>query len=173
MRRSKYIAIASMAGVSLVAAVGTAFASHGKIGLWSVTVTMGGEMPKMPDMSKLPPDVQAKMKAMGVTMSGNTISAQHCMTAAEVATDFPKLTGRSAQGCTISNIQHDGHEMSADLTCAAQQFKGMGHAQFTFDSDTHYSGEVTMQGEANGHVVKQDEKLEGRWLSASCGNISN
>lgn len=173
MRRAKYIAIAGVACVSFVAAVGTAFASHGKIGLWNVTVTMGGQMPRMPDMSKLPPDVQARMKAMGVTMNGNTISAQHCMTAAEVATDFPKLTGRSAQGCTIANIQNDGHAMSADLTCTASEFKGTGRAQFTFDSDTHYSGEVTMQGEANGHPVRQDEKLEGRWLSANCGNISN
>jgi hypothetical protein len=170
MRHSTKITIALITGTSILAA-GSALASHGKVGLWSVTVTMGGNV--MPDMSKLPPEVQAKMKAAGVSMNGNSISVQHCMTAAEVAMDFPKLTGRSVSSCTISNVEHSGQAMSADLTCTATAFKGTGHAQFTFDSDTHYSGEVTMQGEANGHPLREDEKMEGHWLQESCGNVAH
>ena len=170
MRRSKRIAIACIVAGSVLAA-GGALASHGKVGLWNVTVTMEGTA--MPDLSKLPSDIQAKMKAAGVTVNGHSISVPHCMTAAEVAMDFPKLTGRSAQSCAVTNVQHSGQAMSADLSCATTGFKGTGHAAFTFDSDTHYLGEVTMQGEANGHPVHEDEKLEGHWLQPDCGDVAH
>jgi len=39
---SKKIVIAMMAGAALLGATSVALASHGKVGQWSVTVTMGG-----------------------------------------------------------------------------------------------------------------------------------
>ena len=74
------IAGAGLAALGLVAV--PAIASHGKVGLWDVTVTvrMAG-MPAMPDMSKLPPEAQAAMRAHGISMNGHTMSATHCMTA--------------------------------------------------------------------------------------------
>lgn len=171
MRYSKTLAIAGLAGLSAIIIAGRALADHGKVGLWSVTVTMNGDLMKMPDLSKLPPDAQARMKAMGMSASGNTVTAQHCMSAEEVAADFPSIHNAGAGGCTATNVHHDGHSMSADLMCNTDTLKGSGHAQFVFDSDTHYSGEISVAGMANGHPVKQDEKIEGRYLTADCGKM--
>ncbi len=71
---------AGVATLALVAAGGAALASHGKVGLWDITVTMSGAM-HLPDMSKMPPEVLARMKAMGVSSNGNSMHVQHCMTA--------------------------------------------------------------------------------------------
>ena len=149
---------------------GTAFASHGKIGLWSVSMTMSGMGANMPDMSGMPPEAAGRMKAMGMSMSGNTMTTQHCMTAEEVANDVP--TFRGDQSCKMSNIAHHGAAMSADVTCSGE-FKGTGHVQFNYDSDTHYTGQTQMRGTMNGRPFSQDQNFEGRWLSASCGAVKN
>jgi hypothetical protein len=161
-----------LAGVILMAGTGIAFADHGKAGLWSITISMGGSMPNMPDMSKLPPEVVARMKTMGMSMNGNSIITQHCMTAKEVADDMPRLDTRQAQSCKISNVVHSGGSMSADMSCSGA-FDGTGHVAFTYDSDTHYSGNVKIDGVSNGHPMTQNEKMEGHWVSASCGNVRN
>ena len=172
MRIRKSVFVAGVAGVALIASAAGALASHGKAGLWSVTVTMGG-MSQMPDMSKMPPDVQARMKAMGMNMNGNSMTMQHCMTAQEVALDQPRMDAQSQKYCKMSNVSMMGHTMSADMTCNGE-FNGSGHMQVTYDSDTHYMGEMTMNGMSrDGQPVHHDQKFEGRWLSADCGAINH
>jgi hypothetical protein len=171
MRISKTLTIAGLAGLVAAIAAGRALADHGKVGLWSITVTMDGNMMTMPDLSKLPPDALARMKAMGMSASGNTVTVQHCMSAEDVAANFPDIHNGASAGCAVTNVRHDAQAMSADLMCNTDTLKGSGHAQFVFDSDTHYSGEITVAGVANGHPVKQDEKIEGRYLTADCGKM--
>lgn len=172
MRISVRRVLAGAAGLAVLAAGGVAYADHGKVGLWSVTVTMGGAAPAMPDMSRMPPEVVARMRAMGMSMGGNSITVRHCMTAQEVTADIPHLDNHSTHGCTMTNLQRSGHSMTADLVCD-RDFKGTGHVEFTYDSDTHYFGHVTMTGEADGHPVNSDEKLEGHWLSPNCEAAAN
>jgi hypothetical protein len=160
-----------MAGLAAAIVAGAALADHGKVGLWSITVAMDGNMVTMPDLSKLPPDALARMKAMGMSASGNTVTVQHCMSAADVVANFPDIHSGAGAGCAATNVRHDGHSMSADLMCDTAMLKGSGHAQFVFDSDTHYSGEIAVAGVANGHPVKQDEKIEGRYLTSDCGKM--
>jgi hypothetical protein len=171
MRYSRKLAIAGVAGLVAAFIAGGALADHGKVGLWSIAVEMNGDLVKIPDLSKLPPDALARLKAMGMSASGNTVTVQHCMSAADVAADFPDIHNGAGAGCAATNVHHDGHSMSADLMCNTGTLKGSGHAQFIFDSDTHYSGEISVAGVANGHPVKQDEKIEGRYLSADCGKM--
>jgi hypothetical protein len=120
---------ALIAGFVMVGVSTAALANHGKPGLWSVTNTVGGAAPAMPDMSKLPPEALARMKAMGVSMNGNTITTQHCMTAQEVATDVPHLDTNNARNCTMANVKHSGQSISADMSCTGT-FKGAGHMDF-------------------------------------------
>ncbi|HEY5337673.1 MAG TPA: DUF3617 domain-containing protein [Rhizomicrobium sp.] len=170
LRSSKFL-IFGVAAAALVAVSGAAFASHGKVGLWSVTVTMGGGNP-MPDMSKLPPEVQARMKAAGVSASGNSITAQHCMSAQEVATDNLSAAAQN-KDCTYSNMQTAGKTMSADLVCKGQ-FNGTGHMQTKYSGDgSSFSGDLTMSGAVNGHQMNQSQHFEGHWVSADCGGITH
>lgn len=163
---------AAIIGLAAVMVTGTAFASHGRAGLWSVTVIMGGAAPAMPDLSKLPPEAAARMKAMGMSMNGNSITTQHCMTAEEVATDTPHLDATANEGCTMSNVVHQGNSMTADMSCHGN-FKGSGHMQFNYDSDTHYSGELIMTGSVNGQPMNRDQKFDGNWVSRDCKGIAH
>ena len=157
---------------AVVAIPVAALAAHGKAGLWSITVSMSG-MSNMPDMSKLPPEAQAQMKRMGMSMngSGGSITTQHCMTQQEVTMDTPPPTTHD-KNCTISNLKVAGHAMSGDMTCHGE-FNGTGHMQFTYDSDTHYTGDVSITGMANGRSVTRDTKFEGNWVSADCGGVTH
>ncbi|MEI9988609.1 MAG: DUF3617 domain-containing protein [Rhizomicrobium sp.] len=157
----------AVAGVALLASAGAACASHGKAGLWNVTVTLGGASV---DMSKIRPDLAAKMRAAGI--GANAITVPHCMTAAEVATDMPHLDPRNMRGCTIAGTDHSGHTLRADLICNAD-FKGTEHVQITYDSDTHYSGIMKMSGTVNGRPMDREQTVEGRWVSASCGGVDH
>ena len=126
----------------------------------------------MPDMSKLPPEALARMRAMGMSMTGNSITSQHCMTAEEVASDTPHLDSRQSDNCAMSNVVHQGNSMSADMSCHGN-FSGSGHVRITYDSDSHYAGEMTMTGTVNGQLMNREQKFDGQWISADCNGITH
>ncbi len=165
---SNKMIVAMVVGIALVGATGVAMASHGKVGEWSVTVTMGGGE-KFPDMTKMPADVQARMKAMGMTSNGDSMNIDHCMTPEEVANDTLMTQDKT---CKLSNQKVTGHTMSADMTCSGQ-INGSGHFSVTYDSDTHYTGEMIVDGTSNGQAVHHDQKFDGRWISAVCKTASH
>jgi hypothetical protein len=145
----------------------TALAAHGKVGLWEITTHMS-----MPGMSaQIPPEAMARMKAMGIQMPGNqTFTAQHCMTADEVAQDKPPPM-RNAQDCVMSNYSHDAHNVSVDMVCKGANMDGQGHVNVSYDSDEHYSGSFSFTGTAHGHPANMTNSFDGKWISADCGSV--
>ncbi|HSZ74785.1 MAG TPA: DUF3617 domain-containing protein [Rhizomicrobium sp.] len=168
-----YFGAAALAAVVLVP--GLALAGHGKAGLWQVTVTMGGmTMPQMPDMSQLPPEAQARMKAMQMQMSGHSMSVQHCMTPQEVSMDKPDMSHMMHnKDCSMANVVTSGHTFNADMVCTSGDFQGKGHVQMTFDSDEHYSGSSSMTGTAHGQPIDMKESFDGKWIAADCGSVTH
>lgn len=160
------VGVLGMAAVAIVAA--PALASHGKAGLWDITVKMS-----MPNMPQIPPDQLAKMKAMGVTVpNGNTMTVSHCMTPAEVAADTPPQMNQN-QDCSMKNIKTSGGQFSADMVCNGADMKGNGHLSVNYDSDSHYAGQMTFAGMSHGHQAVMTNNFEGRWVSASCGTVGH
>jgi hypothetical protein len=161
---------AALASAGLIVAVAvplTALASHGKVGLWEVTSHMN--MPNM--MANIPPEALARMKAAGVNMPNNqTYTSQHCMTAEEVAEDKPP-TPRNSQDCAMSNMTHDTHNFTADMTCSTERMQGHGHLAVNFDSNEHYIGTYTFNGSMEGHPQNMTYNFEARWISADCGGV--
>ena len=156
-------------GAALTLAVcPAAMAGHGKVGTWEVTMKMGGDgMPAMPDMSKMPPEAQARMKAHGVTMNGGGgMTSRFCMTQEQVNGDKPPMTHRD--NCKTENVKTSGNTFSADVICTGQM-KSKGHMEFTFSSPEHYSGHmtntVTMEG---GQQMNHDMTMDAHWVSATC-----
>lgn len=156
-----------LAGLGLVAlAPLAAVASHGKAGLWEVTTHM--DMPGM--NAQIPPEALARMQAMGVHMpNAQTFTTQHCMTAAEVATDRPPPM-RNAKDCSMANMTHDAHTFAADMVCTGEM-EGQGHVSVTYDSDEHYSGTYEFKGTTHGHAANVTNSFEGKWISADCGSV--
>jgi len=143
-----------------------AWAGHGKAGLWEIKIQTGmGQMQGMPDMSKMPPEVQARMNAM---MSGNGMTVRHCMTAAEVNADKPNMSHNAE--CKAINVRMSGQAYSADLVCQGK-LNATGHVQFTFASPEHYFGSESMNGTADGHPVNNSTKIDARWVSVDRGKV--
>ncbi|HUJ47721.1 MAG TPA: DUF3617 domain-containing protein [Rhizomicrobium sp.] len=174
MRVSKRILIAGCGIAALAVAAVPAIAGHGKAGLWDVTVTLDmAGMPNMPDMSKLPPQAQAAMRARGVTMGGHTVTAQHCMTQAQVDANGPPPMRQQRKECTVSNMKTGPGTYSADMTCAGN-VTGTGHIQVSWDSPEHYAGKTTISGTtSNGHPFSSTTSFEGHWVGADCKGITN
>lgn len=174
MRSLAQILAVGAGGIAAAALLvpGAALAAHGKVGLWEFTTKMDMPgMPQMPDISTMPPAVQARMKAMHMgTAAGGGMKVQHCMTAAEVNQDKPYMGHKE---CTMTNTKTSAHSFSADMTCSGH-FKGTGHMQVTYNSDEHYKGEMTMAGTTQeGQPMNMHSVFEGKWVSASCGSVTN
>jgi hypothetical protein len=158
--------VVGVAAAALLTAPIAALAAHGKAGLWQITVTIAG-MPT-PDLSKVPPEMLARMKAAGVGMGGNTITAQRCMTAQDFATGKVPTSASHSGSCATSNVSFTGSHVSVDMTCSGNT-TATGHVESDWDSDEHFTSEVSMTGTHDGRTVTSHEKVEGRFLSAQCG----
>jgi hypothetical protein len=167
MKVSRLMGFAALAaGVVLVPLA--ALADHGKAGLWSVTVRMS-----MPDMPQIPPEQLAKMQAMGIHMpTGNGMTTQHCMTAEEVKADRPPPMAHT-KDCTMQNISITGGSFKGDMVCSGEEMQGNGHISVSYDSNTHYAGQMTFTGTAHGHPANMTNNFEGTWLSADCGGVAH
>jgi len=168
MRSVTQIAVVCAAGIAAVGLfVSGALASHGKAGLWSITtkMDMGAAMAQMPDMSQLPPEVRARMQAM--PNHGTTI--QHCMTQDEVDQDKPPMTRKE---CKLVKSSVVGHTFTGDVACSGE-FTATGHVQVTYDSNEHYAGSMDMRAIHDGQPMNMHSSFEGKWISASCGNVTH
>ena len=166
MRVSTKIACTGLVLIAVAVPL-TALGSHGKAGLWEITTHMNmGNM-----MANIPPEALARMREHGVAMPNDrTFTSQHCMTAEEVASEKPP-TPRNNSDCTMTNMSHDAHNFTADMTCSTQQMQGHGHVAVNFDSNEHYAGSYTFNGTAEGRPQNMTYNFEGRWISADCGTV--
>lgn len=158
--------ISGIGVIALLAFPPAAFAAHGKAGLWNVTVSIEGA--GMPQVS--PEDI-ARMQAMGIQMPDrNTISTQHCMTAAEVNSDRLSSGSAAQQGCTMTGTKTSGHTLSGDMVCNGN-LKGEGHMTLDYDKPEHYTGKMTFSGTAGGQPADITYIYDGKWTSPDCGRI--
>jgi len=156
------------AGAVVLLAATTAWAGHGKVGLWNVSVTV--KMSQF-DTSKMNPRAVAQLKAMGMLGGkGMVVNDQRCMTAAEVASSTFNPRASHDNECKPVNVKSDGGHMSGDVVCTGKM-NATGHMAFNFDRDTHYSGHMTMKGTREGHPVDEDITFEGNWVKADCGGV--
>ncbi|MDE2182079.1 MAG: DUF3617 domain-containing protein [Alphaproteobacteria bacterium] len=164
MKSTRFLAL----GAALLAVAPLAWAGHGKVGLWEITIhNNSGHMSGMPDMSKLPPEARAQMQSHHAGMMGpNGMTVRHCMTAAEVNNDKPDLAHNSQ--CKASNIKMSGQTFSADIVCSGKTMNGKGHVQIAYTSPEHYTGSETMSLIVDGQPMQHDMTMEGKWVSAVC-----
>ena len=114
---------------------------------------------------------QAQLRGMGLfNGKGMQITGQHCMTAAEVAVNDFSAAQLKDKTCKIVSQKVSGGSMEADLVCSGN-LDGKGHMKFVFDSDTHYTGQMTMSGIHEGKPLTSEESFEGHWVKADCGGI--
>jgi hypothetical protein len=147
MRISKGL-LGGIATAALIATTGSAFADHGKAGLWKITTNTQMSGPKS---------------------AQQTLSSEHCMTVAEVKND--RIASQNS-ACKMTNEKSGGGAFSADMICSGQVI-GKGSLTVTYDRPTHYTGQLTMVSNAAGATTHVTNTFEGKWVSADCGKVTH
>ncbi len=152
--------VLAVAGLAAAATV-PALADQGRVGLWTVIVSVDA-----PGMGQVSAEDRARLAKMGVKMSGNSVTTQHCMTAEEVAANHPpQLQGQ--KDCKMINAKVSGQTYAADMVCSGQM-QGRGHMEVTYDSIVHYSGKMSFNGTMAGQPASMKQTFEGKWVGATC-----
>lgn len=142
-----------------------------KMGLWEnkTTSQIGG--------FQLPPDVVAKLQAMGRPVPGaspRTMVLHSCLTADEWQKDMERMND-PGKSCKTSNRNNTGNVWSFDLACNGDSGMTMtGHFEFVVADDEHASGKAHMQGSnmgPSGQTITSDITFDSHRLGADCGDI--
>lgn len=142
-----------------------------KMGLWETTVTsqMSG--------FQLPPDVVARLKAMGRSAPGgpHTAVSQGCLTPEEWQKSMEKMSQPASGDCTITHRQMETRKFSVDVSCKSEHggtTTGHWEIQATDDEHSHGSGHMASDAAGpNGQHFTMDMTINSHFVSASCGDV--
>ena len=168
---------------AVVALVGSgAVAQTQAPGLWEHSFNMksdDGKMEKaMAEMQKqmaaMSPEQRKQMEAM-MAKSGMKISADGlgatsvkvCVSKEEAAK--PPEARMNAGNCAQKDIQRSGNTMKFKYECA--QPPSTGEGEMTFVSDKAYRGKTLVTSQRDGKTQQMAMEMQGKWLSADCGDV--
>ncbi len=153
-----------MIAAALVLAPVAALAGHGKAGLWNTSSTTNMAL-------AMPPDVAAKMKAMGMKMpAAQTTTSQMCMSQAEVDSNAPPHIDQGATGCITKVVSATASGMTAQMTCSGRM-KGTGQMKISYRGPEHYEGSYAFKGSVEGNPTNMTTSFKGDWVKADCGSV--
>ena len=156
--------ISAVVVAALVLTPVAAFAGHGKAGLWNTSSTTNMAL-------AMPPDIAAKMKAMGMAMpKPQTFNSQMCMSQAEVDSSRPPHIDQGATGCTTKVTSTTASSMTAQMTCNGRM-KGSGTMKISYRGNEHYEGSYDFKGTVEGNPTNMSTAFKGDWVKADCGSV--
>jgi Protein of unknown function (DUF3617) len=140
-----------------------------KMGLWKTTSVM------TTSGFQLPPDVAARMKAMGRSPDQpRTINTLSCLTAEKWQKIFDP--SQHDQKCQFTNRQQSSSGMSADMACNSGNgaHTSTGHMAMTFDSTEKMHGKFHMEvtSMSQPHPILIDNNFNGVYQGSDCQGIS-
>jgi hypothetical protein len=142
-----------------------------KMGLWETTIT--SQMTGF----QLPPDVVAKLQAMGRQVPGGprTVVTQSCLTPTQWQKDFEQINKPQNSECTTSKREADTHNFAFDISCKSQRGMIMnGHWEVHYVDDAHSHGSGHMAADStgpNGQPFSMDMTIDAHYVGADCGDI--
>lgn len=142
-----------------------------KMGRWQtkMTSTMTG--------FQIPPDVAARLKAMGRPVPGSepqTIVSQSCLTPEKWKDMFSHMQGN--HDCQFTNEHQSSTSMSAGMTCKSPdgKYSSTGHIDVRFTSAEKMSGKVHAETitQSQPQPIVMDMSFESAYQGADCQGIS-
>lgn len=166
----------------LALASSCALAQNTRPGLWEIqhkmlgTPQMDAAMAEMQQqMAAMPPaqrkQMEAMMAAQGVSApmaaAGGGMAMKVCITPEMAASH--ELPSQTEGDCTTTVTSRSGNTVKMRFVCTDPQAEGDG--TYTFKGDTSYTMQMAMQSTRKGKTDAIKMSGQGKWLSASCGNI--
>ena len=172
MKRQLCFVMAMMvAQVAVLAQAPTLTAPPIKMGLWQTTntSTVSG--------ITLPPDVVARLQAMGRPVPGSqphTTVTQSCATEEKWQKMFSDL--QENKDCQFSNVKQSSAGMSADVTCKSANGSrtSTGHIDVTYVSSEKMTGKAHMETTmaTQPKPIIMDMTFESAYQGADCKGVS-
>ncbi|HEX2918051.1 MAG TPA: DUF3617 domain-containing protein, partial [Edaphobacter sp.] len=125
---------------------------------------------------ELPPDVVARLKAMGRPVPGSeptTTETESCLTPEKWKEMLAKTQNR--ENCSYSNIRVDSSGMSGDMECTTGRGgTSRGHLQMNFVSPEKVHGTVHMEATSaqRPQPIVVDMTIDSTYEGADCKGIS-
>jgi hypothetical protein len=142
-----------------------------KMGLWQtkITSTMTG--------FQIPPDVAAKLKAMGRPVPGSepqTVVSQSCLTQEKWKDMFSHM--QRNHDCQLTNEHQSSTSMSADMACKSPdgQYSSTGHVEAKFTNSEKMTGKVHVETirQSQPQPIVMDMSFDSAYQGADCQGIS-
>jgi Protein of unknown function (DUF3617) len=142
-----------------------------KMGLWqsTMTSTMSG--------MQIPPDVAAKLQAMGRPVPGaqpRTTVTQSCLTQEKWQKSFTDM--QQDKNCQISNLHQSSSGMSGDIACKSEDGSrsSTGHLDVTFVSEEKSTGKVHLEvmSSRQPQPITMNMTFESVYQGSDCKGIS-
>ena len=142
-----------------------------KMGLWETSVT------SQINGLQLPPDVIAKLKAMGRTPPGgtHTMVSQGCLTPEEWQKQMADMNRPTDSDCKITNRQVTPRKVSFDVSCKSESGATTnGHWEMHVVDNKHGQGSAHMTSSTpgpSGQNLDMDMNFASHFVSADCGSV--
>lgn len=169
MKTTLFFAVAVLTGSVAVGAQDVPLPPAVKMGLWqnTATTTMAG--------FQLPPDVLAKMQAMGRPVPGSTpmtTVTQSCLTPEKWQKSFGNM--QQTKDCQFTNVHQSAAGMSGDMACTSGGGTSKGHIEATFASQEKVNGKVHMEivSARQPQPIVMDMTFESVYQGSDCKGIS-
>ena len=169
MKRELCLLMAGLVGSVAALAQDVSAPPPVKMGLWqnTATNTMTG--------LQLPPDVLAKLQAMGRPVPGaapRTIVTQSCLTPDKWQKSFTDM--QQNKSCQFTNVHQSTTGMSGDIACTTGEGSSKGHMEATFPSQEKMNGKMHMEitTARQPQPIVMDVTFEGLYQGADCKGIS-
>ncbi|HEY1499178.1 MAG TPA: DUF3617 domain-containing protein [Acidobacteriaceae bacterium] len=111
----------------------------------------------------------------GMGPAGAAVTNQSCYTPDSWKQSMQSIQSRQPNtNCSTSNLHQDAHQLSFDVTCAADQGYTISyHVEMFLDSDTAMHGSTTgkMSGPAFPQGMTMGSTITSKFLSSDCGSI--
>ena len=169
MKRELCLAAVMVAGLGAMRAQDAPVPPAVKMGLWqnTATNTMTG--------LQIPPDVAAKLQAMGKPVPGSTprtIVTQSCLTPDKWQKSFADM--QQNKNCQFTNVHQSAKGMSGDMVCTTPGGASKGHLEASFASLEKMNGKMHMEVTTarQSQPIVMDMTFESVYQGEDCKGIS-
>jgi hypothetical protein len=125
-------------------------------------------------LGSLPPEMRARIEAQMKQRaegggSGHEVY-QHCITQADL--DKPLFKQHDDPSCKMTPVTQTSTKMEYSFECNHEGQRQTGRISFSASDSEHVSGTTVMNAQAAGHDMTVSMKISGKWVGASCGDIT-
>ena len=149
-----------------------------RLGLWEISSLnqLIGQPPISDDrLAKLTPEQRAQVQAAlqsSIAEANKPHLAKHCVTPEKIARGFD-IDKNTNQACTKKLLTNTATEMEIDEQCSDSEGSRTINEHFQFANPELMSGTVQASETAGGKSMRMSSSINGKWLSASCGDIKD